>query len=177
MPGKTYNVIHYFREIPGWEGYYIVSTKGEVASLKHRFGKRNSPRICRQILSNNGYFRVRLSRDNKVTFFSVHRAVALAFIGKIPKEMCVRHLDGNKKNNHINNLKIGTAQENSDDEVKARRHPHGITHPRSKLSEKKITKIRELYRKGITQTKISKIFKIDQTHVSKIIRRELWKHI
>lgn len=174
MKGK---LIHYFKEIPGWEGYYIVSTSGVVASLRHRFGKRNSPRICSYVNAPNGYLRVRLSRDNKVTFFSVHRAVALAFLGKIPKEMCVRHLDGNKTNNSLNNLKIGTYQENSDDEVKAKRHPHGKTHPRAKISEDDVHRIRELFKEGLPQTKIAVMFNIDQTHVSKIVRKDLWKHI
>lgn len=171
------DIIHYFKEIPGWEGLYIVSTDGKVASLQHRFGKRNSPRLCRPVLSNNGYYRVRLSRNNKITFLSIHRAVAMAFIGGIPHGMCVRHLDGNKKHNNLNNLAIGTALENSNDEVVAKRHPHGATHPRSKLSDKDVLRIRKYHSDGIPQIMIAKMFRIDQTHVSKIIRRELWKHI
>lgn len=171
------DLVHYFREIPSWEGYYIVSTSGIVASLRHRFGERNTPRICRSHESTRGYLRVRLCRNNKVTFVSIHRAVVLAFVGDIPSDKCVRHLDGNKKNNHLNNLKIGTAKENANDEVIAKRHPHGITHPRAKISDKNVIEIRKLYREGKSQKEIAKIFKVGQAHISKIIRKNLWKHI
>lgn len=51
-----------------------------------------------------GYYQVWLSRKNKVTKLSAHRAVLMAFY-RLPKdsEVC-NHKDGNKFNNNIENL-------------------------------------------------------------------------
>lgn len=43
----------------------------------------------------------------------VHRLVYEAFIGQIPKDMTVDHIDGNKLNNHYLNLQILSRGENS----------------------------------------------------------------
>lgn len=60
------------------------------------------------------------SRNN---YIAEHRVVAYRKFGEIvfEKGMCVRHLDGNKSNNHPDNLAIGTNQDNIDDHVSSRR--------------------------------------------------------
>ena len=86
----------------------MVSNKGRVMSLKDS----NNPKILKTFLSKSGYVRVNLMRKGKLKQVFVHRLVAEAFIGKIPKGMTVNHKDGNKTNNDLTNLEIVTQSEN-----------------------------------------------------------------
>jgi hypothetical protein len=45
----------------------------------------------------------------------VHQLVLEAFVGPKPEGGVCRHLDGNRTNNHITNLRWGTRSENSKD--------------------------------------------------------------
>ena len=107
-----------WKDIEGYEGLYQVSNKGEVRSLDHyRKGRNGHEQIVRgRILKINtsygNYGSVMLSKNGVTKRFYVHRLVALAFI---PNPQClpiVNHIDGNKHNNHVENLEWCTAQEN-----------------------------------------------------------------
>lgn len=62
-----------------------------------------------QDLNSDGYPTVRV-RHVRTT---VHRLVALAFLGERPKDTVVDHIDRNKQNNHYKNLRYVSFSENS----------------------------------------------------------------
>jgi|LGVE01.1.fsa_nt_gb hypothetical protein len=68
--------------------------------------------------SGNGYLIFGAFKHGKRTNILVHRAVAEAFIGTIPKNKEVNHKDGNKMNNIVSNLEIVTRSENATHAVK-----------------------------------------------------------
>lgn len=82
--------------IRGFENYSI-NTEGIIFSLKS-----NKP-IC-QWVDNVGYLQVNLRKDKKKYYKRVHRLVAENFIDNPDNLPQVNHIDGNKKNNHTNNL-------------------------------------------------------------------------
>lgn len=89
--------------IKGYKGIYQISNLGRFKSF----------RGCKQghIMSNknkNGwYFTVNLYADDKKRITRrIHRLVVEAFIGEIPKGYQIHHIDGNKQNNAVSNLKI-----------------------------------------------------------------------
>ena len=56
---------------------------------------------------NGWYFTVNLfDCDGKRRTERIHRLVAKAFIGEIPKGYHIHHKDGNKQNNRLDNLEI-----------------------------------------------------------------------
>lgn len=56
---------------------------------------------------NGWYFTVNLfDHDGKRRTERIHRLVAKAFIGEIPKGYHIHHKDGNKQNNRLDNLEI-----------------------------------------------------------------------
>lgn len=66
---------------------------------------------------NTGYMRTRLWIDGQGRNEYVHVLVARAFFGAKPESAEVRHLDGDRKNNHVENLSYGSSSRNSYDAV------------------------------------------------------------
>ena len=89
-------------------GEYYVSSHGRVKSLK--FGKE---RILKPVLQSRGYPTIFIrQKGQKRKQFRVHTLVALAFIENPYHKPQVNHIDGNKLNNHIDNLEWVTRSEN-----------------------------------------------------------------
>lgn len=94
------------KDIKGYEGLYAVSSCGKVWSyINNRF---LIPRHQRK----TGYNKVHLAKDGKIRDFLVHRLVAEAFIPNPENKPQVNHLDEDKTNNHVENLKWTTRLEN-----------------------------------------------------------------
>jgi hypothetical protein len=62
-------------------------------------------------INKDGYLQVDKKKDGKISTHQVHRLVAMAFIENPENKCCVLHLDGNKQNNNIGNLKWATRKE------------------------------------------------------------------
>lgn len=107
-----------WKDIVGYEGLYQVSNFGRVKSLdRYRIGKRGSKTFCKgRIMSlnkmRNGYSLVQLMKNKKSCAFLVHRLVALAFIPIQHGKSYVDHIDGERGNNLVSNLRWCTAKEN-----------------------------------------------------------------
>lgn len=100
-----------WKDIKGYEGKYQVSNYGRVKRLErivnNNGGCRILPeKICRQYsTSDTLYYRVCLTKDGKVKMKNVHRLVAEAFIPNPDNFPCVDHIDRDRKNNSVNNLR------------------------------------------------------------------------
>lgn len=105
-----------WKDIPGYEGYYQVSNMGQVKSLSrlvphlgHEYLRKGR---IRKLQENQGYLCVTLNKNSVSKSFGVHQLVALAFIPNPGDRPFVNHIDGNKRNNCLDNLEWVTAQEN-----------------------------------------------------------------
>ncbi len=93
-------------EIVGYEGRYGISPEGFVWSIRH--GKK-----LKQLISNCGYPQVSLFDGKKFKYYRIHRLVAAVFLPNPENKEQVNHKDGDKKNNHVNNLEWNTRSENN----------------------------------------------------------------
>ena len=95
---------------------YEVSNLGRVKSLKRNL--RGGERVGYGNLNkNSGYMKKGLfytdeNGNKKNKLYSVHRLVAIMFIPNTLNKSCVDHIDTNKTNNKVNNLRWTTQQEN-----------------------------------------------------------------
>lgn len=114
--------------VPGYEGYYEVSTLGNVKSLHARILKQYpGGLILSPVINTHGYPSVNLYLAGKPTTFGIHVLVALAFIGQRPKGQDVCHNDGGKLHCVLSNLRYDTKSENMNDRVR-----HGTHHNSTK---------------------------------------------
>ena len=109
--------------IPGYEGFYEISSYGNVRSLTRQvpYGRHKQAvyqgRELKQFVSAK-YQSVKLARAGVTRTRYVHELMLLAFVGERPfinERSEIRHLDGDKKNNRLDNLKYGTTKENAGD--------------------------------------------------------------
>ena len=131
--------------------------------------KPEEPRLLSQWLSN-GYPAVTLCVNQTTKNFLVHRLVAEAFLGKIPKKAIVCHIDDVKTNNSLENLKYGTYSENGKDAVSNGRLGSGENSPVAKLSNADVDTIRHLVLSlGKTHREVADIFGVARSTVSGIM--------
>lgn len=121
------------------EPIYLVSDGGFIYSRKW-------DKFCQIALRTNerGYKRATLMISGKEVYKYIHAMVLETFIGPCPAGMECRHLDGNKINNRVTNLRWGSRQENCDDK---RRHGTALTpenNPSAKLTWQDVDDIRLL---------------------------------
>lgn len=113
-----------WRDILGYEGYLQVSDTGQIRSVERYVNHRDGslmlikPKIIKSFPDPKGYLKVRTSVNNKKTCIKVHRAVAEAFIPNPEHKPQVDHIDGDKTNNNVSNLRWVSNRENYDFSVK-----------------------------------------------------------
>jgi len=97
-----YIIEEVWKDIPNFEGRYMVSNLGRIKSMKYRH--HNKEEILKQE-SNQNYKRVCLyTKDGKRHHFGVHRLVAMAFLPNPNNYNEINHKDENPSNNCIDNL-------------------------------------------------------------------------
>lgn len=102
---KTQN--EQWKAIADSNGEYYISDNGRVKSYK-----RSKERILKPTLTSHGYAAVKICANGKHKTHKIHRLVSLAFIPNPEQKGDVNHKDGNKANNHVDNLEWNTRKEN-----------------------------------------------------------------
>lgn len=127
-----------WKDIPGYEGRYGVSSEGRVSSTHN--GKTF---ILRPGKSSSGYPTVSLLGKTRL----VHHLVAEAFIGPRPSGLFVLHADDNRMNSALGNLRYDTPSENSHDITRAGKR---------KYKAEDIAVIRERISEGLNDCQIAR---------------------
>jgi hypothetical protein len=96
--------------IEGYEKKYAVSEDGKVFSLDYRRTGRTQE--LSPVTNNHGYHKVVLSKDGKVKTVYVHRLIAQAYLQDYDPDLDVDHIDRNRTNNHVSNLRMTTRSQN-----------------------------------------------------------------
>ena len=153
------------RQVPGFPKYYVSDT-GIVFSFW-----RKQIKILKTHFDKKGYEVATLCNAKENKSFRIHRVVALAFLDNPGNHPCVRHLDGNPKNNHVDNLAWGSYSDNEQDKL-----VHGTWENRrnGKLTKEMRRKAFELKRKYWTDQKIASLFGVSRPTITRLINRKTW---
>lgn len=163
--------------VPGYEGLYRVSDQGRVWSA----GQRGLPP---QFLKPRPHVRYRylsvgLFKNGKGRDHKIHRLVLAAFVGPCLPGLETRHLNGNRQDNRLANLTYGTKAENHADKVRHGTHAiyRGSLNGHATLTEDDVREIRRRCTAGERQRDVAATYGVGQTCISKIVRREKWRHV
>ena len=99
-----------WKKIDGYDNY-TVSTFGRVRN-------DDTNKILKNSFNSHGYHHVGLYKNNKETKMKIHRLVANAFIKNPEGKKCVDHINNNKIDNNITNLRWATDSENQHNKTK-----------------------------------------------------------
>ena len=118
LPKKTMEK-EIWRPIKGYEGYYEVSSYGNVRSVDRVVVYSNERKhfykgqILRLSKDKDGYLQCNLAKNKKNKLCKVHRLVAYTFIPNSNNLPIINHKDVNPSNNHVDNLEWCTYSYNN----------------------------------------------------------------
>lgn len=150
--------------VPG----YLISSDGLVWSKK-------TNRIIKSAKNKPGYQYVNLRVNGKTKPYAIHRLVAEAFLGSIHENMVVDHINSDKNDNSLENLRIISRKSNI-----------AFSRKKIRLDGKNGYKIDDnmageikwlLSNTNMSQRDIAAIYGITQSPISAIKNGHSWSHI
>jgi len=173
-----------WRPIEGYEGLYEVSNLGQVRSLDRFMNGPNGEqrplkgKLKKPTKNFKGYYIVNLYREGKPATHSVHRLVAIAFLGQPPEGHFVCHGPKGQQCNEVTNLSWGTPQKNQKDRFRDGTDSRGEKCNLAKLNETQVREIRRLLEStSMTQKEIAEMFGVSRGNIHNINARKTWGHL
>jgi hypothetical protein len=124
-----------------------------------------------------GAFRVGSARDGTRRTVPAHRYMYELINGSVSSDLQVCHRCDNPPCVRPDHLFLGTNADNIADKVAKGRAPCGMSSPNHRLTDADVIGIRRACEAGDCQRKVAARFGVCQRTVSRVVRRELWRHI
>lgn len=161
--------------VPGFPGYEVSNQGGVRSTLAAGFGRKpEQPRILKATLDSHGYRRVYLRREGTTHSRKLSWLVLEAFVGPRPEKADACHNDGNRENDALDNLRWDSRKANLADREAHGTVNRGQANGNADLTEEQVCDIRRRAAAGEPQRSIADSLGIQQSTVSKIVRRERW---
>lgn len=161
--------------IPGNEKFLV----NEAGDIKSYLG---TP--IKTYISTNGYRAFSYyagggRKNHKMTTMGVHRAVAKALIPNPRNLPEVNHKDGNKLNNHYENLEWVTSKENKAHAVKLGLGYIGERNSHARLTPVQVLEIRKRHSDGAygTLELMGAEYGVGSSAIWSVVNKRTWRHI
>lgn len=135
-------MVEQWKDIKGYEGLYQISSLGRVKRLgRYRNTKHGGvawlkEKIMKPKITIHGYYEISLMKNGKHKSHTVHRLVAGAFIPNPENKPCIDHINTNRLDNKIENLRWCTHSENSNNPISIRNHQNNLNKSKCVLAIK-----------------------------------------
>ena len=156
-----------WRIIPGYEGY-AVSRDGRIVSFLQL-----KLRLKRTRFNCQGYDSVGLYQKNSRKTRLVHGLVLEAFVGPCPAGHQADHIDHNRVNNRLENLRWIPYQEN----LARRRLAKGSRAGSAKLTEPQVYALKRISECGVRNVDLAMLLEVDERTIGKILNGDQWTHV
>ena len=172
-----------WRDVVGYEGFYMVSRCGLIKSLGKKYTTKDGrvtskpAKVLTQNTEKKGYKSIRLCKDGNQSIFKVHRLVAAAFIGAAPSANSqVNHKNGCKDFNHASNLEWVTPSGNIQHAVATGlfKSNKGERNPRCILSESNVIDVLRISKTGLSCAAISRLAGVSEATIRQIQKGRNW---
>lgn len=129
-----------WKDIPGYENLYQISSTGRVKSLNYR--GTGEEKVLNPGLNSRGYCFVFLCKNGEKKNFNIHRLVALSFIPNPENKPCIDHINGDRLDNRVENLRWCTQKENSNFPLARKNNSDSkLNHPKKSKAILQIDKV------------------------------------
>jgi hypothetical protein len=124
-----------WKDIKDYEGKYQVSSLGRIRSLLDCGSNvLKEPKVLKDAKNNRDYHLIVLCKNGIRKSFLVHRLVGIAFIENPENKLTIDHIDKNKSNNQMSNLRWAT----NDEQLENKEQPQFINSKPGTTGEKYI---------------------------------------
>ena len=136
-------------------------------------GKRGEwMKVLKPGTTPNGYYVISLFKNKKRHKKSIHRIVALTFLGD--SKLHCNHINGMKTDNRLENLEYVTHKQNILHAYKIGLRSPGEGHPASKLTEKQAVEIKA---SKLRPVDLAKKYSVTKSTIHRIKSGRSWKHL
>ena len=158
-----------WRNVPGYD-LYVCSTQGDIKN-------RRTNRLLKPAEDKDGYLKVVLVNESGKHYIAVHRVVGFTYIPNPENKPQINHIDGNKKNNSVNNLEWVTNKENRVHAIKTGLcDTVGENNGNAKLSAGSVKKIRALFKSGRwNKCQLARMYGVSRTMIRFIVENKNWR--
>ena len=153
-----------WKDIKGYEGQYQVSNIGRVKSVDRldASGHHRKEKILRPTLDKDSYYKYGLCKNGKMKTFHTHTLVAKAFIPNPDNKPCIDHINTDRTDNRVENLRWCTNKENHNNPLSLINHCKA-----SSIPVLQFTKQGVFIKKYNSATEVANTIKISSQQISR----------
>ena len=108
--------------IEGYEDLYKIYQNGDVESYHSK-----NPKILKSNINSDGYKHINLYKNGERKFFKIHRLIAIYFIENPNDYPVVDHIDRDRQNNNLKNLRWVTKSINCRNQKNKGKYLKGVS--------------------------------------------------